>query len=29
MLSAIGAKFGRTTLNFDRDRTPPDPASFE
>jgi antitoxin FitA len=29
MLSAIGAKFGRTALNFDRDRTPPDPASFE
>jgi plasmid stability protein len=29
MLSAIGAKFGRTALNFDRDRTPPDPGSFE
>jgi antitoxin FitA len=29
MLSAIGAKFARTALNFDRDRTPPDPASFE
>ena len=29
MLSAIGAKFGRTAPNFDRDRTPADPASFE
>jgi len=29
MLSAIGAKFGRTSLDFDRDRTPADPASFE
>ena len=29
MLSAISAKFGRTALNFDRDRTPPDPGSFE
>jgi antitoxin FitA len=28
-VSAIGAKFGKTALNFDRDRTPPDPASFE
>ena len=29
MLSAIGAKFGGAALNFDRDRTPADPASFE
>jgi plasmid stability protein len=29
MLSGIGAKFGKTALNFDRDRTPPDPAAFE
>jgi len=29
MLSAIGAKFGRTALKLDRDRTPPAPASFE
>ena len=29
MLSDIGAKFGKIGLKFDRDRTPPGPASFE